>query len=368
VIVVLLDWQGVHMKFGLFYQLPCAPEQAAPIRYQETIEQIVYADELGFDVAWLAELHFNPSFSIMPAPLILAAVLAQRTTRIRLGTAVLLLPLQHPLRTAEEAAVVDILSQGRLELGVGRGMIAIHFQGFNVPREESRERFEEALTIIERAWTQETCTFDGKHFHVPKTAVVPKPVQKPHPPLRIAANSPETAVFAGEHGYPVFVAAPINPGAKLPEHVNVYRRAFRAAAPPGKREDVAIAFPVYVADSAAQVRQEVESSFMNYFRAISLQARWGIRDNSPTYAYLREISKRVEAITWEQVEAAMALYGSPPTCIQKIAETYEQCQMDQIICWFNPGGLVPHRQVLTSMRRFAEEVMPAVRSLTKGSG
>src|SRR5262245_8836884 len=203
------------MKFGLFYQLPCALTQEAMTRYHETIEQIVYAETLGFDTAWLAELHFNASFSIMPAPLLLAAAVAQRTTRIRLGTAVVLLPLHHPLRVAEEAAVVDLLSQGRLELGVGRGMIAIHFQGFQVPLDESRERFEEALTIVKRAWTQETCQFEGRYFHVPETAVVPKPLQKPYPPLRIAANSPETAIFAGEQGYPVFIASPLHPGANL---------------------------------------------------------------------------------------------------------------------------------------------------------
>jgi alkanesulfonate monooxygenase SsuD/methylene tetrahydromethanopterin reductase-like flavin-dependent oxidoreductase (luciferase family) len=350
------------MKFGLFYQLPCARWQEAAARYQETIEQIVYAEALGFDAAWLAELHFNPLFSVMPAPLLLAAALAQRTTRIRLGTAVLLLPLQHPLRTAEEAAVVDLLSQGRLELGVGRGMITIHFQGFNVPREESRTRFEEALMLIRQAWTQETCSFDGKFFQVPPTAVVPKPLQKPHPPLRIAANSPETAVFAGEHGYSLFVASPINPGAKLSEQVALYRRSLRMAGHPKNSEDVAIAFPVYVADSIAEVRHEVEASFLNYFQAISYQARLGERDGSPEYAYLREIRQRVEAVTWEQLEP-ISLYGSPATCIGKIQEVYANCQMDQLICWFNPGGLIPHHDVLTSMRRFAEEVMPVVRSL-----
>ena len=325
------------MKFGLFYQLPCAISQDTTARYQETIEQIVYAEELGFDTAWLAELHFNSSFSIMPAPLLLAAALAQRTRRIRLGTAVLLLPLQHPLRTAEEAAVVDLLSQGRLELGVGRGMIAIHFQGFNVPREESRDRFEEALTIIKQAWTQETVQFDGTYYHVPETAVVPKPRQKPHPPLRIAANSPETAIFAGEQGYAVFIASPINTGGKLAEQVGRYRQALRAAGHDRSKEDVAIAFPVYVAESATQVRHEVQASFLNYFQAISLQARLGDRDNSQTYAYLREIQKRVEAVTWDQIEP-MALYGSPMTCIRKIEAAYAQCQMDQLICWFNPGG------------------------------
>jgi alkanesulfonate monooxygenase SsuD/methylene tetrahydromethanopterin reductase-like flavin-dependent oxidoreductase (luciferase family) len=351
------------MKFGLFYQLPCAPEQNEAIRYHETIEQIVYADELGFDIAWLAELHFYRPFSILPSPLILATALAQRTTRIRLGTAVVLLPLQHPLRVAEDAAMVDLLSQGRLELGVGRGAIAIHFQGFNIPQDESRERFEEALTILERAWTQETCAFAGKYWQVPDAPMVPKPLQKPHPPLRIAANSPETAAFAGARGYPIFVASPINPFPKLPEQIDGYRRAFRAAGHTGKREDVAAGFPVYVADSAAQVRQEVEASFMYYFRTVSEQLRLGERTRSASYAYLSEVRRRMEAMTWEEADATMALYGTPELCVQKLREAHERCGMDQVICWFNPGGLVPHRQVLASMRRFAEGVMPAVRGL-----
>jgi alkanesulfonate monooxygenase SsuD/methylene tetrahydromethanopterin reductase-like flavin-dependent oxidoreductase (luciferase family) len=351
------------MQFGLFYQLPCAPEQHEVTRYHETIEQIVYADELGFDIAWLAELHFYRPFSILASPLILATALAQRTSRIRLGTAVVLLPLQHPLRVAEDAATVDILSQGRLEVGVGRGAIAIHFQGFSVPFEESRERFEEALTVLERAWTLETCTFAGKYFQVQDTPVLPKPVQKPHPPLRIAANSPETAEFAGARGYPVFVASPINPFPKLPEQIASYRRAFRAAGHTGKSEDVAAAFPVYVADSAAQIRQEVEASFMYYFRTVSEQLRRGERDQAASYAYLREVRQRMEAMTWEEADATMALYGPPERCVQRLREAHAQCGMNQVIGWFNPGGRVPHRQVLASMRRFAEEVMPAVRGL-----
>ena len=352
------------MKFGLFYQLPCAPEQNEVTRYHETIEQIVYADELGFDTAWLAELHFNRPFSIMPSPLILATAIAQRTKRIRLGTAVALLSLQHPLRAAEDAATVDILSQGRLEFGVGRGTIPLHFQGFNVSRDESRERFEEALTIIKRAWTQETCAFEGKYFHVPETAVVPRPLQKPHPPLRIAANSPETAAFAGERGYSVFVASPINPFPKLPEHIEIYRHTFQAAGHHGKAEDIAVLFPTYVADSAIQIRQEVESSFMHYFRTVSHQARLGQRDQSVSYAYLQEVRKRMESITWNEVDMTMALYGPPDLCAQKFRDAYKRCGgINQMICWFNPGGLIPHRQVLASMRRFAEEVIPAVRGL-----
>jgi alkanesulfonate monooxygenase SsuD/methylene tetrahydromethanopterin reductase-like flavin-dependent oxidoreductase (luciferase family) len=276
---------------------------------------------------------------------------------------VALLPLQHPLRLAEDAATVDILSQGRLELGVGRGAIAIHFRGFNVPTEESRERFEEALTVLERAWTQETCAFAGKYLQVPDTPVVPKPLQQPHPPLRLAANSPETAAFAGERGYPVFVASVINPFPKLTEQIDIYRRTFRAAGHPRKQEDVAAMFPVYVADSAAQVRQEVEASFTHYFRTVVAQLRLGENAQAASYAYLSEVRRRLEAITWEDADATMALYGSPDLCVQKLREAHARCGMEQVICWFNPGGLVPHQQVLASMRRFAKEVMPAVHGL-----
>jgi alkanesulfonate monooxygenase SsuD/methylene tetrahydromethanopterin reductase-like flavin-dependent oxidoreductase (luciferase family) len=298
----------------------------------------------------------------MPAPLLLATAIAQHTQRIRLGTAVSLLPLQHPLRAAEDAATVDILSQGRLEFGIGRGTIAIHFQGFEVSRDESRERFEETLAIIEQAWTQDISAFAGKHFRIPPTAVAPKPLQKPHPPLRIAANSPETAVFAGERGDAVLIASPINPFPKLPSHVEGYRQAFRAAKHQNKKSDVAILFPLYVAE-AAQVRGMVEPSIMHYFHTVNQQAKLGQRDQSASYAYLREVRQRMGSVTWEEIDQTMGIYGTPETCVRKLQEAHSQCGMDQVVCWFNPGGLIPHRQVLASMKRFATEVIPAVRGL-----
>ena len=161
----------------------------------------------------------------------------------------------------------------------------------------------------------------------------------------------------------MFVASVINPFPKLTEQIDIYRRAFRAAGHTGKEEDVAAMFPIYVADSAAQVRQEVEASVMHYFRTVVAQLRLGERDQSASYAYLSEVRRRMEAITWEDADTTMALYGSPALCVQKLREAHERCGMEQVICWFNPGGLVPHRQVLASMRRFAEEVMPAVRGL-----
>src|SRR2546425_10771468 len=250
--------------------MPCADTQSEPVRYQETIEQIVHGDTLGFDCAWLAELHFFKAFSIMSSPLIVATAVAQRTKNIRLGIAVNLLPLYHPLRGAEDGATVDILSNGRLEFGVGRGAIPIHFAGFNVSREESRERFEESLTIIHKAWTAESFSHTGKYYQIPETSVVPKPVQKPHPPIRVAANSPDTAVFAGKAHYPTFIASVTNPLPRMFEQVARYRQAWAEGNAPSGRQssagpDVSTMFFFYPGESIDQVRCDIEPSLNNYF-------------------------------------------------------------------------------------------------------
>lgn len=352
------------MKFGLFYQLPCNAEQSQPLRYQETIEQIVLADQLGFDVAWMAELHFFKNFSIMPAPLMVAVAAAQRTRRIRLGTAVTLLPFHHPLRAAEEAATADLLTGGRLEYGVGRGTIAVHFQGFGMVRDESRERFEEALEIIVRAWTEDRVTYKGRFYEVADVAVEPRPLQKPHPPLRVAANSPETAAFAGRKGYDVLVASPINPVPSFYDHIRAYRAELKHGARPEHAGDVAALFFVCPHASRAAARAEAERSLMHYFHTIGEQALAGGRGQyEGSYAYLEHVRERAAAVTYEMVDETMAVYGSPAECVARINDVYEHSGINQLVCWFNAGGLIPHREVMATMERFAAKVMPSVRGL-----
>jgi alkanesulfonate monooxygenase SsuD/methylene tetrahydromethanopterin reductase-like flavin-dependent oxidoreductase (luciferase family) len=352
------------VQFGLFYQLPCAPDQSEPARYNETIEQIVLADQLGFDVAWLAELHFFRPFSIMPAPLHIAVAAAQRTSRIRLGTAVILVPFHHPLRIAEETAVVDILTGGRLDVGVGRGTIALHFQGFGVSREESRLRFEEGLEVIIKAWTSDHFAHKGRFFEFPETAVVPMPVQKPHPPIRIAANSPDTAEFAGLHNHDVMVASPINPMPGFFEHVRKYRAALGRAGHSAESRKVAALFFVCPGNNLEQVRGEFEPSVMHYFRTIGEQARLGGRGQyEGSYEYLQQVRERAAKMSWEDVCNTMGVFGPPGECIQRINQIYEGSHIGQLVCWFNPGGRIPHRKVMAAMECFASQVMPAVRML-----
>ncbi len=266
--------------------------------------------------------------------------------------------------TAEVAATVDILSGGRLDFGVGRGTIAVHFQGFNVSREESRERFEESLEIIERAWTNESFSHSGKYYQVPETSAVPKPIQKPHPPIRIAANSPETAAFAGLKGYDVLVASPINPMPGFFGHVESYRTALAQAGHQSHTRDVAALFFTNASESVALSRAEFEPSMMHYFHTIGEQARRGDRSQyEGSYAYLKQTRERIATMSWDKVVDTMGVFGTPEQCIARIEEIYRGARINQLVCWFNPGGLVPHRDVLAAMERFATKVIPAVRHL-----
>lgn len=355
------------MKFSLFYQLPCAADQDEVTRYRETIEQVQHGDALGFRCAWLAELHFFRPFSIMPSPLILATAIAQKTEQIRLGIAVNLLPLWHPIRSAEEGATVDLLSDGRLEFGVGRGGIPLHFAGFNQPREESRERFEESLEIIRRAWTTESFSYRGKFYEVPETSVVPKPLQKPHPPLRLAANSPETAIYAGEQHYPMLVASVTNPLPRMVQQVARYRDAWADSAISRTQHpepDVSAMFFMHPGESLAAVQRDIEPSLDHYFG--SVRGMGAVVDTGPGvrgYEYMKDVRATLANLSFETVSRDMAVFGTPAECVARIESLHEQLGMQEMLCWFNPGGRVPHQKVLDAMSRFAKEVMPAVRGL-----
>lgn len=345
------------MRFGFFDQLPCADSQTESQRYQDILAQIELGDTLGFDAVWLGELHFGRPSSILACPLMVLAAAAQRTSRIRLGTAVTLLPLHSPVKIAEEAATADILSGGRLEFGVGRGTAPIHYVGYNVPQEESRERFEEALTVILQAWTQERLSYEGRYFHAQDLAVVPKPLQKPHPPLRLAANSPDTFTIAGQLGLPIFASPLINPPDKLNEYLAVHRQTLK----PGTRQDVALMFPIHVADSREQARQECEASLMNFFRSAGERLRPLGETAIKSYEAFQQVLARLERVTYEGIDRHMGVFGDPDHCVQRIQALQRQFQMDEFIGYFNQGGLVDHATVKRSMELFAKEVMPQCR-------
>src|SRR2546422_5772302 len=181
--------QCVAMEFGLFTEFQCPAGMNASTAFDQSMEQMKAAEDLGFDAVWLAEIHFQKDRSVLSAPLVIASALAIATRRVKIGIAVQVLPLSHPLRLAEDVATVDHLSKGRLEFGIGRSGLPGHYQGVNIPYSESRDRFLETLDILRKAWTQERFTHAGQFWQFNDVCIMPKPYQKPHPPLRVAATT-----------------------------------------------------------------------------------------------------------------------------------------------------------------------------------
>ena len=335
------------MEFGVFYQLPCGVEQSPQLRYQDTIAQAILADQLGFGQVWLAELHFNPRFSVMPAPLLLASAIAQATERIKIGTAVNLLPLHQPVRLAEEVATLDLLSQGRAIFGIGRGSQPRQYAGYGVDMEEGRARFLEALELIIHAWTREEACFSGQFYQVQDVNVVPKPVQQPYPPVYIAANSADTFGLVGELGHNILVAPLVVSREGALAGLEEYRSALARGGHDAGSKRVNINLPVYVTEDSNKIKRGYESTINNYLGTLR-QNRSGPASRAANRDY-------------EEVRSDYAAIGTPEQVVTKLKFFQQLFNPDEFMCWFNTGGMLPTREVAQSMELFAEKVMPHFR-------
>lgn len=341
------------MQFGLFFQAPEADGQTHAARYTEMFELIALAEELGFDVAWLAELHFGGAFSLLANPLMMVPVIAQRTKRIRIGTAVTLLPLQHPLSCAEQAATADVLSGGRLEFGVGRGSIPSQFHGFKVPAAENRARFDEALEIIRLAWTKDRFSYRGTFWNVEELAVIPKPLQRPHPPIRVAVHTAESFAHIGDKGLPIYSGTTTTPLPQLREYMALYREHLAAAGHTWQPDQMALMLPVYVGDREA-MRPGVHKYYKN-LQTIFSEVPESYGEHLPR---LKMIDENVANLPFEKFCRDQGVFGDAAEVIDKLQAARDDFDLSQIICWFDQGNMLPRAEVERTMRRFADTVMP----------
>src|SRR6202011_501258 len=207
------------MEFGSFMEFPPLANGVDVAAFGAALAEVEEAERVGLDAVWLAELHGAPERSGLPAPMMAARAIAARTSTIKIGIAVQVLPLSHPLRLAEEAATIDQISHGRLIYGIGRSGVVRTYEDYGISYGESRERFAETLEILEKAWTEPRFSYDGKYHSFNNVSVSPKPYQKPYPELRMAAATPETFPQIGRLGLPIFVAVRQGPFSQLAEHI-----------------------------------------------------------------------------------------------------------------------------------------------------
>ena len=221
--------------------------------------------------------------------------------------------IAQPDKDRRGSAIADILSDGRLEFGVGRG-IARHYASYGIPPEESRGRFDEALDFILAAWTNDSFSFDGKYFQARELTLVPRPVQTPHPPVRIAANSPDTFPLAARDRLPIFASPLINPPDKLKAGLVVYRQGL----PAGTVNDTALAFPVHVASSRAQARAECEPGLLRFLRVATEAALPSVQGDPKSFEAFRQVRARMERVTYADMDREMGVFGDPKYCIARL--------------------------------------------------
>jgi alkanesulfonate monooxygenase SsuD/methylene tetrahydromethanopterin reductase-like flavin-dependent oxidoreductase (luciferase family) len=346
------------MEFGMFHEFPSLPGRSETEAFDEAMEQVEAAERLGLDVMWLAELHFEPRRSVLSAPLSIASAIAARTRQIKIGIAVQVLPLCHPLRLAEEAATVDQLSHGRLIFGVGRSGVAQTYEAYGVSYAESRDRFREILDIIEQAWTKPSFSYEGKYHRFKDVAVVPTPYQKPLPPIRIAASTPDTFPAIGRRGAPIFASVRHTTWSDLARQIESYHAAWVEAGHPG-RGQVFVSAPTYIAETEEHARAEPKESIMHFYheQANLLEGAAKLVDPETAARRMRRVNQ-LRNLDYGEAVRTNALVGTPAMIVDRLSALQQEIGLSGVLAELNCGGLIPHQKVLTAMQLLCEKVKP----------
>jgi alkanesulfonate monooxygenase SsuD/methylene tetrahydromethanopterin reductase-like flavin-dependent oxidoreductase (luciferase family) len=350
------------MKFSTFHLFHQFEGQSAKDVYEYQIEVVELLEELGFDGIWTAEHHFR-DYGVIPNIFNLLSNLAARTEKLRLGTGIVVLPLHNPIHVAEEAAMVDLLSGGRLEMGIGRGYQSIEFESFGLDLSEARDRFNESLDMILGLWTQDDFEFKGKFYETrhPLT-LMPKPAQKPHPPVHIAAVSPETVEIYAARGLPI-LADPAATFRKIAKAAETWHTTAAANDVDSDSVELVASRSVYVAATNEQAREDQAR-----FEAMFDRSRIFNKASAPIDSKTGEVAKGFEFwqdkylkggtvdndFRWEQLE----IIGDPERVISQI-KMVQEMGYSNLMCDFGSTRPVPIEEMRKTLKFFAAEVMPA---------
>jgi alkanesulfonate monooxygenase SsuD/methylene tetrahydromethanopterin reductase-like flavin-dependent oxidoreductase (luciferase family) len=347
-------------EFGMFHEFQRPAGISDEQAFATSFEQVDAAERWGLDAMWLAEIHIAPERSVLSAPLTLASAIAARTKRMKIGTAVQVLPLCHPLRLAEEVATVDQISHGRLIFGVGRSGFPRTYEAYGVPYGESRDRFAETLEILKQAWTEDRFSYQGKYYSFENVAVTPKPYQKPWPEIRVAANSADTFPAIAKLGHAVFVAVRLGTLEELEPNITAYRKAWKEAGHPGEGK-VFLRAPVYIAETDEAALREPEESIMYFYRYLGERL-----EDSATRAGVRSVEdraargRRLQEISYQDALREKIIVGSPERVTDRLMGLKEKLGLDGILCEMNCGTKIPHERVMKSLQLLCEKVAPRV--------
>lgn len=348
------------MKFGIWDNT--GPRAGVSVRdvYRQHLDELALAEAGGFDHYWFYEHHLSPT-ALMPAPNLMIATAAQHTRHIRLGTMVNVLPYHHPLQLAEEVAMLDQLTEGRLDVGIGRGGKGSEYQSFGLDPANSRAMFRESVTLMERIWADEIFSHRGPFYSVTKEAALSPPlVQRPHPPLFITANSEESLTLAAERDLMFVQLDSLLEDCR--RDIAFYRDIAREKGhAPGPR--LCLTRECFLAPTDAEARREAKPYLLQYWNLWGRFTQFLKAGQVPASFdswYAR--APRLFAMSFDElVDGGMVLAGAPATVARQIVRHAETIDLAMLVCMFQFGSM-PHDLVVRSLRLFTDEVMPAVKA------
>jgi alkanesulfonate monooxygenase SsuD/methylene tetrahydromethanopterin reductase-like flavin-dependent oxidoreductase (luciferase family) len=352
------------MKFGIFYelQLPRPWEPGGELRlYQNALDQVELADRLGYDYAWEVEHHFLEEYSHSPAPEVFLAAASQRTKRIRLAHGIMQLTTNHPARCAERIAVLDLVSNGRVEFGTGESASITELEPFGVNFDEKRAIWEEGLCAVIPMLTQDRVEHHGKYFDMPLRNVVPKPVQKPHPPLWVACSALETIEMAGRRGLGALAFQFLSADAAhawVHAYYNAFTKRQQKLADYVTNPNIAIVSYFMCAETDEEARRRADGIPFFQFALRFYGQQPGRRRPEPGTVNVWDEYEKWKLANPEAHARALSggLIGSPETLRRKLLR-FETSNIDQVIL-LNQAGKNTHEHICESLELFAREVMP----------
>jgi alkanesulfonate monooxygenase SsuD/methylene tetrahydromethanopterin reductase-like flavin-dependent oxidoreductase (luciferase family) len=302
------------VKFGVLQFFSWSRRVTLDTVYRRAFERIAIMDQGGYDAVWFAEHHFN-AYSVCPSVTLMGTHVAARTRNLRIGTAVTLAPLYHPLRLAEELALLDILSEGRLNWGAGRGFDAREFQTFGIPAEESAARLHECVEIVLAAWRDERVAHRGRYWQIDEIEVLPKPLQRPHPPVWLAATSPDAVRRAAEGGFDLLLD-PHSPHAEIGRKRALYLESLAAHGHRTEGREIPIARTLAVAATDAEALEVARAG-----------AQWMFGSYLRPMAGLENVADPVERYVQDVV-----IHGSPERVVDTLQSLRESIGLDYLMC------------------------------------
>lgn len=348
------------MKISLFTEIQCPPGSSPAARLEEFMEQAELADRLGFHSYWIAEIHCQPKFSLLSAPYVVLGAVAQRTKRLRLGVAVNTLPVHHPVQLAEEAAMLDLVSNGRMEFAAGGGHPHSRaYECFGADHKSTHEIMAESLQVIRKAWSEPILSHSGNFFQIPEVIVNPKPVQKPAPPFYMATSSLDGVEVGARLGINMFLPIHTRTPDQLCEYADAYWAGLKQHGHDRNTRELGLLIPMHLAATTPEARARSEAGVMSYFETIrDLRldyTDWLTRRGVELPARLRTAAGA--QVAFDTVCEKHAVIGDTKLAVEKLNGLANRTGAKHLLAWFNIGT-VPHAAVKASMEQFAAEVTP----------